>query len=399
MCFMKKVFYCCILASLFSVSTGCEEVEQSPDVVQKTNGIINGHSTGSTYGIVAVFRDGEEPCSGTVIKDGWVLTACHCVTVNNAESAEGAVEKPLSEIMIAPTSNYNPGVEDPPTGSHGITDMHLHPYFDIALLETPGIEAVYPYAVWQSPTANLEGTNVLAFGYGMNSWDGSGRGRLRFGWLTASWAEQNIIRYDTNTNGQQLYHGDSGGPSFIWGHLSSGEQYRYLVGVHQSITSDNSSGRGIDHGIYAISNWLQEKMGYLYIHRTVNYNRVGDETKYFDVKYNRNVNGTKVWLWHYSGSSAQQWKYNTMNKKIFNKRGKCITINNDYDSLYSQISIEDCVNKDSQRWYFKNDKTIRSTSGYCLTASGNNSGSSIYLDRCQGLEAQRWATAFVPPML
>ena len=41
--------------------------------------IVGGNETENWPSIVAIYRDGEHVCGGTIIKEQWIVTAAHCL--------------------------------------------------------------------------------------------------------------------------------------------------------------------------------------------------------------------------------------------------------------------------------------------------------------------------------
>ena len=41
--------------------------------------IVGGNETANWPSIVAIYRDGEHVCGGTIIQDQWIVTAAHCL--------------------------------------------------------------------------------------------------------------------------------------------------------------------------------------------------------------------------------------------------------------------------------------------------------------------------------
>ena len=76
------------LAALAAGALGCggEHGVRAP-VEQRRDAIVNGTSASVAQnpGTVAVYHGFQRPCSGTLLRPNWVLTARHCLTVNNED--------------------------------------------------------------------------------------------------------------------------------------------------------------------------------------------------------------------------------------------------------------------------------------------------------------------------
>ena len=56
------------------------------------NRIVGGKETANWPSIVAIYRDGEHVCGGTIIRDQWIVTAAHCLlNFKVRESLRGVV--------------------------------------------------------------------------------------------------------------------------------------------------------------------------------------------------------------------------------------------------------------------------------------------------------------------
>jgi hypothetical protein len=329
------------------------------------------------------------------------LTACHCVAANHATSGNAATNYPIEDIKVTQPSNLSPGVTVP-ADALSVTSVIFHPTTDIALIKVPGLIPAGHSAMWMGPSAALQNywKILTPFGYGINTGTSgtSGAGVLRYAHLSVKGTSDSTLTYSMgmNSSGQLPNHGDSGGPTFLSRSYTSGEYFSYITGIHRYLSGSTTE---VDaHVAGTIVNWIQTKIGWLYIYRSLNVNR-SPRTRYFDVKYNSSAEETPVWLWGYTGTAAQKWYYNPFSKRIINMNDKCLTIADDSSSNGAGLWMETCVGKNSQKWTFTGDLMIQNDNGKCITAPRNNkNGGSITMQTCNSLETQRWAASFQPPV-
>jgi hypothetical protein len=171
-------------------------------------------------------------CSASLLRNGWVITAAHCVEViqNN-----GAV-MPVPAANITLTANWKT------TDTIGVVTVHSFRPRDIALLELDRPFAVhgsttgFRQQVWSDgPYTNLRGYTVTLFGRGINQFATAGTqtqsdGKYRFGYSRVDSMSEDRYWYPADTTAS-IAGGDSGGPTFTGDAVSRG-----LSGVHSRCT-------------------------------------------------------------------------------------------------------------------------------------------------------------------
>lgn len=199
--------------------------------------IINGAADTTHQAVVSIIlQQGQAGgiCSGTIVKVdpatkiGWVLTAAHCVEIPPVLVIQGDdFESPSALqyqiIDYAHDTRYQLG------GSAG-------QLYDVAVVRIAGVDASTPtIALASSPDGVVQGTPVVAVGYGRTTLTGSGSGdtntvRRRVA-LTVGQVTNAQLRYDMSARG--FCQGDSGGPDLV----TSGGTER-VVGVHSYVEGD-----------------------------------------------------------------------------------------------------------------------------------------------------------------
>jgi hypothetical protein len=150
-------------------------------------------------------------CSGTVIREKWVITAKHCVDT---------------------TAPYGWNDVEYSDGSRVPGDAIVHPTLDVALikLHSPtrcayaitdsSKDGCHKVPLFMYNNRDLDGKEVVCFGYGHNktgkSWEGfgTGYGVLRGATLMAHYLDEDHLIYYPNSSGQIQASGDSGSSCF-----------------------------------------------------------------------------------------------------------------------------------------------------------------------------------------
>lgn len=126
-----------------------------------------------------------------------------------------------------------------------------------------------------------------------------------------------------------------------------------------------------------------------------------DDNKNIDVAGANDANGTNIQIWESNDTKAQMWKLEYKNgyyqfKSKVNKK-KCLEVKNSNYSIYANIELSDCNNKDNQQFILKkydNDYysiITKINHLYLDVATGSNAnGTNIQLYFNNGTNAQKW---------
>ncbi|MCL4826734.1 MAG: trypsin-like serine protease [Caldilinea sp.] len=170
-------------------------------------------------------------CSGVLLSNDSVLTAGHCISNHH---------NPTSVVV---TANWGTSANRTRAARsiYKFADFNEVRGADLALvyLESPfqvfGAISGYNVQLNLAEPNSLLNTTVAAFGLGLNQLPDVGFGTWRTANLTISGTDGRIFHYPTNSNGQMIAPGDSGGPDFIGSKLT---------GIHSGVYSecaDNST--------------------------------------------------------------------------------------------------------------------------------------------------------------
>ncbi len=218
-----------IALALMSAITFVGVADAQENIGTQRQGLVGGTMVSADlqeqYGLVTL----STGCSGSLLRNNWVITAAHCVDNPDPENPGQFITVPENSVTL--TGNWR--TTQPRQSARIIT---FRPN-DVAI-----IRVVEPFTGSYANEGynrglyrdSLKSVNIMAFGRGINQFaQGSGAsatpsqtdGQFRVGYFTTDKAED--TEYEFPTGGQTIAGGDSGGPSYV--KTASGE---LLAGVH-----------------------------------------------------------------------------------------------------------------------------------------------------------------------
>ena len=375
-----------------------EAVETRQSEIYK--GVVLNATEVADRGLVAIYHPKlpsgyfKRPCSGVILKSGStpggiqsvVMTARHCVTADG--STWGALAHPSLVRLIATPA---PGIANPniPAGTVAANSIVGNFGFDIALitvLNDWSSIANRRLGLYVGSPQHLVGRQLSAFGYGIDSSDGScvgnsnvvtGAGTARMGSpfqiVEASvdpFSNQPIMYKYTNSNaqGQRVMCGDSGGPDQMdmWG------DWRYILGIH-------STGVDVKAESVAISANIQIAIGGLYL----SVRKIGSASAP-EIK-NIGVGGQGELVMGFPGYSVV---YDRTTQRLHMSYG-CLSVRTNAQGQSEPYFASTCDNSNLQKWNFDPATDIRNLqTNQCITAV---SATSVLMTSCNVYDQrQRW---------
>ncbi|MBN1606030.1 MAG: trypsin-like serine protease [Polyangiaceae bacterium] len=372
----SRPFLCSLVIPLSLVACGAADWEDwsEPDLAQVDQEVINGTLQGSNTFNAAVYHYHDyltcgsliyddkwfsRPCSGTIVRQEggytWVLTARHCL------DNDSGTPIPASSVRV--TAALRPGpvpFGGSPPASAVTARSYVRGISDWALVKVPGsllpAGTVDRVGLHMGPTTDLIGKRAYGFGYGRavsGDCDGdmsSGAGQLRLGALfeITSVSSDSYTHQMISTNNEQVWHGDSGGPTMLK-HTYSGGSWWQHTGNHTTTSTDCATR-------YLLSQ-IMGAVQYFY------FSPIAYKDHLYDVATLGTVAGSNITARGYRlTDQSDRWSYTTSYQfKSTKTPSLCI------QEEYPYARLRACSTSLSQVWFFIEGDQIRNqSSGRCL---------------------------------
>ena len=247
--------------------------------------IIGGRLAGTNdfYATIAIVdaATGEANCTGTLVAPRVVVTAAHCLAIEDEESGQiTGITDPSELLVVAGALDVSDATSD---GTYAVAQVILHEgypnesepvdvpsgagrYDDIAILvlakDVSGLESALIPSVDQALAALDTASTVTISGYGATSAETDETGVLYIAEISfALRADAEIVLGGPNQ--ADTCPGDSGGPAYL---LDGGKAL--LVGT-TSRASENAVANCGDGGVYTFvpvyRDWIADRSGGLYV--------------------------------------------------------------------------------------------------------------------------------------
>jgi hypothetical protein len=219
-----------LLTALAVLTVSCSAATDGPPerVAQLQSAILNGTSvpsgTATAMGDIAItFHHPSDPgctsgfncgCSGVLLRNDYVITARHCVTVDG--SVGGSIDYTVGDYKLAMDSQSVGAFEviDLTGGSSDFAFIGVTPFFQTGPNGNQAEDWLRP--VYSGTDASLVGTTLTCQGYGSTSCSGPA-GTLTTANIAPVVATTSLLTFSPNTSGQIQYSGDSGSTCFTSG--------------------------------------------------------------------------------------------------------------------------------------------------------------------------------------
>jgi hypothetical protein len=366
----------------------------------------------------------ERPCSGVYLGERggnhYVLTGRHCVTAYG-EPQERAVYGPLvTPDRLRVTANvytgpYTDAARDAATEVVEIIDDAPdlgNP--DIVLLrlaEAPADQSpdLKRFSLYLGPNTSAfrdwwnsrpEKAGLLAYGFGNYVLgDNSTSGILRHGVFPIAGASSDVYWFDNTSSrpsspAAHICSGDSGGPDFLRIDMG-GQEHRLLTGIHHQLQNACDAGWGINVAVTAYAEWIQQKLGGLYLSSMSQFHPEHDVVPVYRSEYGTQRlqalspgEHTSFRRFIYDDSFGSiRWAYAPY---------KCFHVD-DPDSASGPILLRPCQpGLNTQRWIINEKHEIRLAANPSACIRMSHSSGYLHLVSCWSSETQRWLFHAMP---
>lgn len=211
------------------------------------------------FGLVSLGNNGGgDFCSGSIIRNNWVITAAHCVETGGGTNTQTPDPTRPGQFILNPIGNLQVTAKWKTTQIKNAVRVETFRPYDVAIvqLNTPltyhGQTSGYSRLIFQDGQfpyyGEVGGAQLLGFGRGVYAYaKGSGAtatsslrdNQFRIGYFRVNTNRQDNTQYSFPTNlGWAIAGGDSGGPSF-----ASVLNGYALVGVHSNSLAEYMPGK------------------------------------------------------------------------------------------------------------------------------------------------------------